>query len=89
VSDWPPNDQIAAAGDPQAVAIVTQWYDLIDHGRTDEACLLFRDDIEWIEPEGSPYGAPGSALVGVAEIVSEVLIPSLGTGRNYEFFEPT
>jgi uncharacterized protein len=66
---------MAAAEDAQAAAIVSQWYDLIDRGRTADACLLFHADIEWIEAEGSPYGAPGTALVGVPGIVSEVFTP--------------
>lgn len=75
VTDRPPNPGMAPAEDAQADAIVTRWYDLIDRGRIAEACLLFHADIEWIEAEGSPYGAPGTALVGVAEIVNEVFTP--------------
>lgn len=75
MTDGSSNPGIASAEDVQGAAIVGQWYDLIDRGRTAEACLLFRADIAWIEPEGSPYGAPGSALVGAAEIVSEVFTP--------------
>lgn len=75
MTDRPPDHGIAPAENAQAAAVVTQWYDLIDRGRTAEACRLFHADIEWIEAEGSPYGAPGTALVGVAEIVSEVFTP--------------
>jgi uncharacterized protein len=75
VTDRPPNHEVMATQGAQPGATITQWYDLIDRGRTAEACRLFHADIEWIEPEGSLYGVPGAALVGVTEVVSKVFSP--------------